>query len=173
MPNVTISGDGSQKSIITGNKNFADGVRTSFQTASFAALGEGFVAKSMGFRNTVGPEKHQAVAARVQADRAIFLNCRFEGHRDFIFGDAAAIFQNCLIYVRKPMENQQNIVTAQGRADKQETTGIVLKDCKIMPDKDLEPVKSQFKTYLGRPWKEFSRTIVMDSTIEDLIHPDG
>ncbi|CAL9027561.1 unnamed protein product, partial [Prunus brigantina] len=159
-----------------------------------AALGEGFVAKSMGFRNTAGPEKHQAVAARVQADRAIFLNCRFEGYQDtlyaqthrqfykscvisgtvdFIFGDAAAIFQNCLIYVRKPMENQQNIVTAQGRADKQETTGIVLQDCKIMPDKDLEPVKSQFKTYLGRPWKEFSRTIVMDSTIEDLIHPDG
>lgn len=34
MPNVTIYGDGSQKSIITGNKNFADGVRT-FQTASF------------------------------------------------------------------------------------------------------------------------------------------
>ncbi|XP_008242146.1 PREDICTED: pectinesterase [Prunus mume] len=193
MPNVTIYGDGSQKSIITGNKNFADGVRT-FQTASFAALGEGFMAKSMGFRNTAGPEKHQAVAARVQADRAIFLNCRFEGYQDtlyaqthrqfykscvisgtvdFIFGDAAAIFQNCLIYVRKPMENQQNIVTAQGRTDKQETTGIVLQNCKIMPDKDLEPVKSQFKTYLGRPWKEFSRTIVMDSTIEDLIHPDG
>ncbi|PQQ08955.1 pectinesterase [Prunus yedoensis var. nudiflora] len=37
------------------------------------------------------------------------------------------------------MENQQNIVTAQGRADKQETTGIVLQNCKIMPDKDLEP----------------------------------
>ncbi|XP_009369731.1 putative pectinesterase/pectinesterase inhibitor 45 [Pyrus x bretschneideri] len=193
MPNVTMYGDGSQKSIITGNKNFADGVRT-FQTAPFAALGEGFMAKSMGFRNTAGPEKRQAVAARVQADRAIFLNCRFEGYQetlyvqthrqfykscvisgtvDFIFGDAATIFQNCLIYVRKPLENQQNTVTAQGRTDKRETTGIVLQNCQIMPDKDLEPVKSQFKTYLGRPWKEFSRTIVMESTIEDLIHPDG
>ncbi|XP_068311188.1 putative pectinesterase/pectinesterase inhibitor 45 [Pyrus communis] len=193
MPNVTMYGDGSQKSIITGNKNFADKVRI-FQTAPFVVLGEGFMAKSMGFRNTAGPEKHQAVAARVQADRTIFLNCRFEGYQstlyaqthrqfykscvisgtvDFIFGDAAAIFQNCLIYVRKPLENQQNTVTAQGRTDKQETTGIVLQNCKIMSDKDLEPVKSQFKTYLGRPSKEFSRTIVMDSTIEDLIHPDG
>ncbi|CAL9027455.1 unnamed protein product [Prunus brigantina] len=159
-----------------------------------AALGEDFMAKSMGFRNTAGPEKHQAVAARVQADRAGFLNCRFKGYQDtvyapthqqfykccvisgtvdFIFGDAAAMFQNCLIYVRKPMENRQNIVTARGRTDKQENTGIVLQNCKIMPDKDLEPVKSQFKTYLGRPWKEFSRTIVMESTTEDLIHPDG
>lgn len=34
MVNVTIYGDGSQKSIITGSKNFVDGVRT-FQTATF------------------------------------------------------------------------------------------------------------------------------------------
>lgn len=166
----------------------------SLQLSVAVALGEGFIAKSMGFRNTAGPEKHQAVAARVQADRAIFLNCRFEGYQDtlyvqahrqfykscvvsgtidFIFGDAAAIFQNCLIYIRKPMDNQQNIVTAQGRTDKRETTGIVLHNCSILPDKDFEPVKSNFKSYLGRPWKEYSRTIVMESTIEDLIHQDG
>jgi pectin methylesterase-like acyl-CoA thioesterase len=157
-------------------------------------LGEGFLCKAMGFRNTAGPEKHQAVAIRVQADRAIFLNCRFEGYQDtlyaqthrqfyrscvitgtvdFIFGDAAAIFQNCLITVRKPMENQQNIVTAQGRIDGHETTGIVLQNCRIEPDKGLVPVKTKIRSYLGRPWKEFSRTVIMDSTIGDFIHPDG
>ncbi|KAJ7955368.1 Pectinesterase [Quillaja saponaria] len=193
MINVTMYGDGSQKSIITGRKNFVDGVST-FQTASFAALGDGFIGKAMGFRNTAGPEKHQAVAARVQADRAAFVNCRFEGYQDtlyaqthrqfyrscvvtgtidFIFGDAAAIFQNCLIFIRKPLENQQNIVTAQGRIDRRETTGIVLQSCQIKADDSLTPVKSQFKSYLGRPWKEYSRTIIMDSTIEDIIHPDG
>ncbi|KAJ8750688.1 hypothetical protein K2173_015869 [Erythroxylum novogranatense] len=193
MVNLTIYGDGSQKTIITGNKNFVDGVQT-FRTASFAALGDGFLAKAIGFRNTAGPEKHQAVAARVQADRAIFLNCRFEGYQDtlyaqthrqfyrsclilgtidFIFGDAAAIFQNCQILTRKPMANQQTIVTAQGRIDKHETTGIVLQNCRIEPDKELVPVKATFKSYLGRPWKEFSRTIIMESKIEDFIHPEG
>ncbi|XP_023530461.1 putative pectinesterase/pectinesterase inhibitor 45 [Cucurbita pepo subsp. pepo] len=193
MVNVTMYGDGSQKSMISGNKNFADGVRT-FQTASFVALGDGFFAQAIGFRNTAGPEKHQAVAARVQADRAIFLNCRFDGYQDtlyaqahrqfyrsclitgtidFIFGDAAAIFQNCNMMVKKPLDKQQNIVTAQGRSDRHETTAIVLQRCKILPDKTLEAVKSQFKSYLGRPWKEYSRTIVMESTIEDIIHPDG
>uniref|UniRef100_A0A5B7C2I7 Pectinesterase n=1 Tax=Davidia involucrata TaxID=16924 RepID=A0A5B7C2I7_DAVIN len=193
MVNVTMYGDGSQKTVITGNKNFIDGVRT-FQTATFAALGEGFMAQSIGFRNTAGPEKHQAVALRVQSDRSIFLNCRMEGYQDtlyaqthrqfyrsclitgtvdFIFGDAAAIFQNCMIYVRKPLENQQNIVTAQGRADKRQTTGIVLHNSRVLADETLEPEKSKFKSYLGRPWKEFSRTVVMETEIGDLIHPDG
>ncbi|GAV70988.1 Pectinesterase domain-containing protein [Cephalotus follicularis] len=193
MVNVTMYGDGSQKTIVTGSKNFVDGVST-FKTATFAALGDGFFAKAIGFRNTAGPEKHQAVALRVQADRSVFLNCRFEGYQDtlyvqthrqfyrscvisgtvdFIFGDASAIFQNCMIVVRKPMDNQQNIVTAQGRIDKHETTGIVIQNCRILTDKKLEPVKTKIRSYLGRPWKEYSRTIIMESQIGDFIHPDG
>ncbi|XVF35219.1 hypothetical protein REPUB_Repub18cG0126600 [Reevesia pubescens] len=193
MVNLTIYGDGSQKTILTGNKNYVDGVPT-YLTATFVASGDGFLAKAMGFRNTAGPEKHQAVATRVDADRAIFLNCRFEGYQDtlyaqthrqfyrscviagtidFIFGDAAAVFQNCLIYVRKPMDNQKNIVTAQGRKDKFETTGIVLQNCKILPDVSFTSVKTKFKSYLGRPWKEYSRTVVMESLIEDFIDPAG
>lgn len=43
---------------------------------------------------------------------------------DFIFGDAVAVFQSCNIYLRKPMPGQQNTVTAQGRADPNENTGI-------------------------------------------------
>lgn len=150
--------------------------------------------KAMGFRNTAGPEKHQAVAARIQSDRAIFVNCRFEGYQDtlyaqthrqfyrscviagtvdFIFGDAAAIFQNCNLVVRKPLDNQQNIVTAQGRTDVRETTAFVLQNCRVMADKALVPVKEKIRSYLGRPWKEFSRTIFMESDIEDIIHPDG
>ncbi|WCJ42886.1 Plant invertase/pectin methylesterase inhibitor superfamily [Euphorbia peplus] len=188
--NITMYGDGSQKSIITGNKNYKDGVQT-FRTASFVALGEGFIAKAIGFRNTAGAVKEQAVALRVQADRAIFQNCRFEGYQDtlyvqahrqyyrscvisgtidFIFGDAAAVFQNCLIQLRKPLKDQKNIITAQGRVDKHETTGIVLQTCKIKADKEL---KEKVKSYLGRPWKKYSRTIVMDSTIDDLIDPKG
>ncbi|XAR51122.1 Pectinesterase [Bertholletia excelsa] len=193
MVNVTIYGDGSQKTIVTGNKNFADGVRT-FQTATFVAEGDGFMAQSIGFRNTAGPEKHQAVAIRVKADRAFFLNCRMEGYQDtvyaqahrqfyrsclitgtvdFIFGDSAAIFQNCMIYLRRPLDNQQNIVTAQGRSDRHETTGIVLQNCRILADDTLEPEKTKVRSYLGRPWKEFSRTVVMETDIGDLINPEG
>ncbi|KAL4571757.1 hypothetical protein LXL04_018522 [Taraxacum kok-saghyz] len=193
MVNITMYGDGSQKTIITGKKSFKDGVGT-FLTATFAAIGEGFIAQSIGFRNTAGPEKHQAVALRVQSDRSIFLNCRIEGYQDtlfaqthrqfyrgcdilgtidFIFGDAAAVFQTCEISIRKPMAGQRNTVTAQGRSDKRQTTGIVLQKCKITADSSLKPETSKIESYLGRPWKQFSRTIVMESEIGDVIRSDG
>ncbi|CAN0901214.1 Probable pectinesterase/pectinesterase inhibitor 13 [Linum grandiflorum] len=193
MENITMYGDGSQKSIVTGSKNFADGVRT-LQTATFVVLANGFVSQAMGFRNTAGPSKHQAVAMRVQGDKAVFINSRFEGYQDtlyaqnhrhfykscvisgtidFIFGDAAAVFQNCLILLRKPMDDQQNTITAQGRMDKYQSTGFVLQNCRIEADKDLTgPAKDKVKSYLGRPWRDYSRTVVMESTL-DLIQPEG
>ncbi|KAL1215887.1 putative pectinesterase/pectinesterase inhibitor 45 [Cardamine amara subsp. amara] len=191
--NVTMVGDGSKKTIVTGNKSNAKKTRT-FLTATFVAQGEGFMAHSMGFRNTAGPEGHQAVAIRVQSDRSVFLNCRFEGYQDtlyaythrqyyrscvivgtvdFIFGDAAAIFQNCDIFIRKGLPGQKNTVTAQGRVDKFQTTGFVIQKCTIAPNEDLKPAKAEFKSYLGRPWKNHSRTVVMESTIEDVIDPVG
>ncbi|MCL7049948.1 hypothetical protein MKW94_028511 [Papaver nudicaule] len=193
MVNVTMYGDGPEKTVVTGSKNFVDGVRT-FQTATFVALGEGFMAKSMCFKNTAGPEKHQAVALRVQSDRSVFQNCRIDGYQDtlyvqthrqfytnctvlgtidFIFGDASAIIQDCTLIVRKPLDNQQNSVTAQGRADKRETTGLVIQNCIIKANYALLPVKFKIKSYLGRPWKEYSRTIIMESMIGNLIAPEG
>ncbi|XP_004242900.1 putative pectinesterase/pectinesterase inhibitor 45 [Solanum lycopersicum] len=191
--NLTFVGDGSQKSIISGSKNIVDDL-TTYQTATVAISGDGFFAYKMGFRNTAGPEKLEAVALRVQADHAIFMNCRMEGHQsviyaqayrqfyrgcyitgtvDIISGNAAAVFQNCQIYLRKPMNDQKNVITAQGRLSKRQTTGTVLQSCSIFADDTLEPEKSKFKSYLGRPMKEYSRTIVMETDITDVIDPEG
>ncbi|KAI6692851.1 hypothetical protein NL676_020561 [Syzygium grande] len=191
--NIFMYGDGPRKTMITGKKCNRDGVST-FRTASFSVIGNGFIGKSMGFQNTAGPEGHQAVALRVQSDMAAFFNCRMDGYQDtlyvqahrqfyrncvisgtvdFIFGDAAALIQNSLIVVRKPMDNQQNTVTAQGRTDKHETTGLVIQNCRIVPEQKLYPARLQIRSYLGRPWKQYSRTVIMESTIGDLIQPAG
>ncbi|KAM6544898.1 hypothetical protein CsatB_025634 [Cannabis sativa] len=191
--NVFMYGDGPRKTIVTGRKSFRDGVST-FKTASFSAIGNGFIAKSMGFQNTAGPEGHQAVALRVQSDMAAFYNCRMDGYQDtlytqahrqfyrncvisgtvdFIFGDGAVVIQNSKIIVRKPADGQKNAVTAQGRTDKRETTGIVIQNCRIVPEVKLFNERFKFPTYLGRPWKEYSRTIIMETTIGDLIQPAG
>ncbi|XP_031277178.1 putative pectinesterase/pectinesterase inhibitor 28 [Pistacia vera] len=193
MPNVMFLGDGPLKTKITGNKNFIDGTKT-MNTATVSVLGPNFIAKDIGFENSAGAEKHQAVALRVQADRSIFFNCQLDGYQDtlyahahrqyyrdctitgtidYIFGDATAVFQNCKMIFRKPMANQDVIVTAQGRSDKNSVTGFVLQNCTITGDPDYVAVKDTNMGYLGRPWKLFSRTIYLQSEIEDVIQPDG
>ncbi|KAL3632197.1 hypothetical protein CASFOL_025181 [Castilleja foliolosa] len=193
LTHLMIVGDGPTKTRITGKLNFIDGTGT-YQTATVAVQGDDFIARDIGFENSAGAEKHQAVALRVSADRAIFYNCHMDGYQDtlyvhtyrqfyrdcvisgtidFIFGDAAAVFQGCTLLVRKPMDNQQNIVTAQGRKDVRQPTGLVLQNCTFKADPEYYPHRNKLKSYLGRPWKEYSRTIIMESFVDDFIQPQG
>ncbi|MBA0598266.1 pectinesterase [Gossypium raimondii] len=191
--NLMIVGDGMKSTIITGSLNVIDG-STTFRSATVAAVGDGFMAQDIWFQNTAGPQKHQAVALRVGADQSVLNRCQIDGYQDtlythsnrqfyrdseitgtvdFIFGDAAVVFQNCKLVVRKPMDKQSNMVTAQGRIDPNQNTGTSIQSCNIIASSDLEPVKGSFKSYLGRPWKEYSRTVVMQSHIGDHIDPSG
>ncbi|KAF2316815.1 hypothetical protein GH714_042156 [Hevea brasiliensis] len=193
MKNLMFIGDGIDATIVTGNKNAQDG-STTFRSATFAVSGEGFIAKDMTFENTAGPQKYQAVALRSGSDFSVFYSCRFKGfqdtlyvhsHRqfyrncdiygtiDFIFGDAVVVLQNCNIFVRKPMSSQKNTVTAQSRKDPNENTGIVIHNSRVMAASDLRPVQRSFKTYLGRPWKKYSRTLFIKSNLDGLIDPEG
>ncbi|EXB33529.1 putative pectinesterase/pectinesterase inhibitor 39 [Morus notabilis] len=161
---------------------------------TLAVVGNGFIAKGITFENSAGPSKHQAVALRSGSDLSTFYKCSFIGYQDtlyahslrqfyrecdvygtidFIFGNAAVVLQNCNFYARRPNPNQHNIFTAQGREDPNQNTGISILNCKVTAASDLSPVKSSFKTYLGRPWKEYSRTVFMKSYIDDLVDPAG
>ncbi|PNX84942.1 pectinesterase [Trifolium pratense] len=156
--------------------------------------GERFIAVDITFKNTAGPEKHQAVAVRNNADLSTFYRCSFEGYQDtlyvhslrqfyrdckiygtvdFIFGNAAVVFQNCNIYARKPMQNQKNAVTAQGRTDPNQNTGISIQNCTIDAAPDLANDLNSTSSYLGRPWKIYSRTVYMQSYIGDFVDPSG
>lgn len=146
------------------------------------------------FRNTAGPTKHQAVAVRNGADKSTFYSCSFEGYQDtlyahslrqfyrgcdiygtidFIFGNAAVVFQNCNMYPRRPLDNQFNAITAQGRTDPNQNTGISIHNCTIKAADDLANSINATQTYLGRPWKEYSRTVYMQSFMDSLIDPAG
>lgn len=152
------------------------------------------MARDLTIMNTSGPEKHQAVALRATSNAAfyrcqiisyqdtlyahslgqLYRECAIQGTVDFIFGNAAAIFQNCLILVRKPIPGQKNMITAQGRMDPNQNTGISLQNCTIMAAPDLsKEERGNFSTFLGRPWRNYSRTIIMKSYLGDLIHPQG
>lgn len=153
-------------------------------------LGKGFVGRDLGFRNTAGPAKHQAVALLSTADESIFYRCRMDafqdtmyshsnrqfyrdcdiyGTVDFIFGNAAVVYQNCQIFPRTPMKGQQNTITAQGKKDPNMNTGISIHNCTIWPSGNLVGVK----TYLGRPWKDYSTTVFMKTMMPNIIDPAG
>ena len=71
------------------------------------------------------------------------------------------------------MSNQNNMVTAQGREDPNQNTGTSIQQCQLTPSSDLKPVVGSVKTYLGRPWKKYSRTVVMQSTLDSHIDSAG
>ncbi|TMW88946.1 hypothetical protein EJD97_017869 [Solanum chilense] len=191
--NVMFIGDGKGQTVISGGKSVSQNL-TTFHTASFAATGAGFIARDITFQNWAGPGKHQAVALRIGADHAVIYRCNIIGYQDtlyvhsqrqfyrecdiygtvdFIFGNAAVVIQNCSIYARKPMDFQKNTITAQNRKDPNQNTGISIHACKIIATSDLQASKGSFPTYLGRPWKLYSRTVVMLSYLGDHIHPHG
>ncbi|GLJ15238.1 hypothetical protein SUGI_0249140 [Cryptomeria japonica] len=80
------------------------------------------------------------------------------GTVDFIFGNAAVVIQNSNIVALRPMINQRNMITTQGRTDPNKSTGIFIHNCNVYASLALARVEGHIKTYLGRPWKEYSHT---------------
>ncbi|XP_042485617.1 probable pectinesterase/pectinesterase inhibitor 46 [Macadamia integrifolia] len=187
--NVMMVGDGMNVSIVSGSLNVVDGTPT-FSSATVAVFGKGFIARDIGFRNTAGAIKQQAVALLSAADESVFYRCSIDafqdtlythslrqfycecdiyGTVDFIFGNAAVVFQNCNIWARVPLSGQQNTITAQGKIDPNQNTGISIHNCTISAFGNLASVNS----YLGRPWKNYSTTVYMRSTMGSFINPAG
>ncbi|XP_055836180.1 pectinesterase-like [Solanum dulcamara] len=196
MTNVVFIGEGSNKTKITGEKNYLDGLPI-YLTATVSISGHGFMAKDIGFENSAGPLKKEAVALRVSAEMAVFHNCQIDGYQstlmahvgrqfyrdctisgtiDFIFGDALAVFQNCKLIARKPEEMQTQSITiaAQGRNQPFGTGATIIQNCTITAEPALVAINPpRNKAFLGRPAKLYSRTIVMQTQIDGFIDPEG
>ncbi|KAJ8763597.1 hypothetical protein K2173_002480 [Erythroxylum novogranatense] len=178
-PNVVVAADGSGNYRTVSEAVAAAPSRSSSRyiiRIAFTVVGDGFLARDITFQNTAGPSNHQAVALRVGSDQSTFYRCSMIAfqdtlcvHRlrqfcancivirtvDFIFGNAATV--------------QKNMVTVQGRDNLNQNTGIVIHKCRIGATQDLLPVISSFPTYLGRSWKLYSRTVVMQTEISSII----
>ncbi|CAO2188422.1 unnamed protein product [Urochloa humidicola] len=200
--NLMLVGDGMGITVISGHRNYVDGY-TTYRSATVAVNGKGFIARDVTFENTAGPTKHQAVALRCDSDLSVFYRCGFDGYQDtlyahslrqfyrdcrvtgtvdFVFGNAAAVFQNSTFLARLPLASQKNSVTAQGRLDANMTTGFAFQFCNVSAHDELlaagagngtaaAPTPTQ--TYLGRRWKEYSRVVFMQSYIGAVVRPEG
>uniref|UniRef100_A0A0E0MCY3 Pectinesterase n=1 Tax=Oryza punctata TaxID=4537 RepID=A0A0E0MCY3_ORYPU len=195
--NLVLVGDGIGRTVITGSRSVRGGY-TTFSSATFAVNADGFVACGVTFRNTAGAGSEQAVALRASGDRLAFYRCSFEGHQDtlyahtlrqfyrecvvagtvdFIFGNAAAVLQRCSIRVRRPpFPGQPAVVTAQGRVDRYERTGFAIHGGRVTAAAKFGlpgAAPAPFETYLGRPWKEFSRVVYMEAYMDGTVDAAG
>ncbi|CAA6654341.1 unnamed protein product [Spirodela intermedia] len=168
---IALVGDGMGRTVISGGRSVVQGW-TTFRTATLAATGVGFIASDMTIRNTAGQENHQAVALRVDSDCSAFYRCSIEGHQDtlyahssrqfyrdcniygtvdFIFGNGNIVVQHSQIIVRPPLPSRSQ-------------TGFSIHGCSVL---------SRYPTYLGRPWKQFSTVVFMQTYLDAQVQPAG
>lgn len=109
--------------------------------------------------------------------RQCYKACYLEGDVDFIFGSAICYFEDCTIFSRaredlKDKTNEDGTSPIHGYVTAASTPennsyGYVFKDCKLESDCPTASV------YLGRPWREYAKTVFINCELGAHIHPAG
>ena len=180
-PFVSFIGENAEKTILTFKISNKDAGSTSAAYAAYIG-GHDFQAENITFENSFGTGS-QAVAILVEADRAVFKNCRFlgwqdtlyakngrqyyrdcyiEGHVDYIFGQAAAVFENCRIHSKG-----DGYIAAPMRFAADEPSGFVFLNSSLTSENTSKGV------YLGRPWRDYGRTVFINTKMDAAIRPEG
>lgn len=187
--NITLKGEDKQKTILTfdnhaGTRLENGDTLNTWTCASFFVYADDFTAENISFENNAGFNAGQAVALRVEGNRAAFRNCRMlgfqdvlflsgsgvkhyfrdcyiEGTTDFIFGAATAVFKDCAIHSKK-----NSHVTAAS-TNSIIPYGFVFFNCKLTSDSAVNKVS------LGRPWSPTASVTYIDCWLGKHILPEG
>jgi pectinesterase len=98
------------------------------------------------------------------AARQFYSDCYIEGHVDFIFGDARAVFDHCEIHT---LPHMMDTLTAQSRLRASEDSGYVFRDCIVTGDPGSQDI------LLGRPWRSYSTVIFINTDFRAPLDPAG
>lgn len=186
---ITLKGEDRNRTILTYNNHAGtrlpngDTLNT-WTCASFFIYGNDFHAEDITFENNAGFTAGQAVALRIEGNRASFKNCRMtgnqdvlflsgsgvkhyfkdcyiEGTTDFIFGAATAVFKKCHIHSKK-----NSHVTAAS-TNSIIPYGFVFFDCRLTADSNINKVS------LGRPWSPTASVTYLNCWMDKHIIPEG
>jgi pectinesterase len=195
---VRLIGEEMENTILTWPYNVND--RKPLETYQFdpgvVVAANDFCAENLTIENTSG-DHGQALALRVDGDRAVFNHCRILGWQDtlmvnngrqyftncyiagrvdFIYGSATAVFDDCEIHSR----NGGHVTAASTPPD--HPFGFVFLHCKLTGDS--QPWMNQAisvtnaatnKVYadLGRPWRPYASVTYLNCEVSDHIKPEG
>ncbi|HWB32263.1 MAG TPA: pectinesterase family protein [Acidobacteriaceae bacterium] len=203
--NITLIGLGkSPADVVITNSLNARTAGGTFFTQTVEINGTGFEADNITFENAAG-NTGQAVAVADRGDRSIFKHCRFLGHQDtlfadygrqyyvdsyveggvdYIFGNAAAVFDSDELHSNGP-----GFITAQSRTSPDQPTGYVILNSRVTASREdasaPSPTTSSagpatperparpLQIGLGRPWRTYSRVIYIDTSLPAEMMPAG
>lgn len=163
-----------------------------YEGTTLIALGDDFRAENLTFENSSG-DHGQAMALRIDGDRAVVRNCRLlgwqdtlmvnkgrhyfrdcyiEGRVDFIYGSATAVFENCEI-----RSKAGGHVTAAS-TPQEVPFGYVFLRCRLTGDDEpwetpATPPKRRPLATLGRPWRPYAAVAYIECEMGDHILPAG
>ena len=183
---LSIVGESADKTILVWDDYFGKinrGRNSTFFTYTLKVEANDFRLENMTVENSAGPVG-QAVALHVEGDRCVFVNCRLlgnqdtvylagrfsrmffskcyiEGTTDFIFGEATALFENCVL------NGKTNSFLTAASTPEGKPFGFVFRNCKITASPGAN------KVYLGRPWRSFAKVAYLNCEMGAFIAPEG
>ena len=199
-PNITLIGTGkSPEDVVITNSLNAKQAGGTFFTETVEANGDAFEADNLTIENTAG-NTGQAVALANRSDRSVIKHCRLLGHQDtlfadygrqyyvdnyieggvdYIFGNAAAVFDRDELHSNGP-----GFITAQSRTSPSQPTGYVILNSKVTADLSAPPIgpnapgaqstaQARRMIGLGRPWRAYSRVIYINTSLPAEMDPAG
>lgn len=98
--------------------------------------------------------------------KQFYHNCYIEGDVDFIFGSGLGYFLDCTIYSLNRDKEVNGFITAASTI-KDEKYGFIFNNCKFLSNCQEDTV------YLGRPWREYAKTVIINSYLDKHIKKEG
>lgn len=96
-----------------------------------------------------------------------FVRCLIEGDVDFVFGGGRALFEGCELRSVSRDTDPNGYVTAASTPEG-EPYGLVFRDCRFTSEDCAEGT-----VYLGRPWRDWARTVLVGCELGAHIKPEG
>jgi pectinesterase len=146
---------------------YADGDRLFFENCRFLGNQDTLFTgplppKEIEPNGFIGPKQH---SPRING-RHYYKNCYLEGDIDFIFGSATAYFEGCTFFSKYTGMKISSYVTAASTPKGQEF-GYVMANCRF--ESNCPPDNA----YLGRPWREYGKTVLINCYMDDHICKEG
>ena len=120
--------------------------------------------RMLGAQDTLYAASRRCEGPDCRISRQYFRDCYVEGHVDFIFGNSKAFFENCHLHA---IAHDEVMLTAHMRLGPDEDRAYVFDHCRITGDAGVGAL------WLGRPWRDYSRVIFLNTRIDAPLHAEG